>query len=129
MMSGLREGQAALQGRRVLVVEDEFMLAEELRDLIERLGGQVVGPVASTKAALDLLETGAPHMALLDVNLRGERVYALAAALEKAKVPFIFTTGYDVGLIDERFRDAPHLGKPFSPDALLAVVRRLPIPH
>jgi CheY-like chemotaxis protein len=119
---------AALQGKSVLVVEDEFMLADELQGVIRRLGGEVIGPVSSVPAALGLLESRAPDIALLDVNLRGERVYSVAAALEKGKIPFVFTTGYDVGLIDERFRDVPHLSKPFSTDALLAVLRRLPVP-
>jgi CheY-like chemotaxis protein len=118
-----------LEGRSVLVVEDEFLLAEELCRLVEALGGRVVGPAASAEAALRLLDGGQPDLALLDVNLGGQRVYPVAEALRSEEVPFAFTTGYDRVMIDPRFRDQPHLEKPFSASALRSLVERLGPAH
>ena len=118
-----------LAGRSVLVVEDEFLLADEMRTLIERLGGEVLGPVSSPDAALGLLRARAPDLALLDVNLGGDRVYPVAEALRESGIPFAFMTGYDRRLIDARFRNVPHLEKPFSAPALLSMLRELNPTH
>ena len=118
-----------LAGRCVLVVEDEFLLADEMCALIERFGGEVMGPASTTDAALGLLSARAPDLALLDVNLSGNRVYPVADALREGGIPFAFTTGYDRRLIDARFRNVPHLEKPFSAPALLTVLDALTPAH
>ena len=119
---GTAEGPLA--GRAVMVVEDQYLIAEDMCLLVERLGGTVIGPVSRVASALAMLGVQRPSLALLDVNLEGERVYAVATALRDSGIPFVFTTGYDASVIDPRFRDTPHLEKPIAEAALTGVLRR-----
>ena len=114
-----------LAGRAVMVVEDQYLIAEDMCLLVEALGGTVIGPVSRVAAALATLDARRPDLALLDVNLEGERVYAVATALRDSGIPFIFTTGYDASVIDPRFSDTPHLEKPIAEAALTGVLRRI----
>lgn len=114
-----------LAGRCVLIVEDQYLIADELRTLVERLGGQVLGPVGQVAAAIRLLAEEKPDLALLDVNLDGEEVYTVAEALSTAGVPFVFATGYDSWIIDSRFSDTPLLEKPIALPALVAALGEL----
>ncbi len=108
---------------RVLLVEDEGLVAMMLEDLLEDLGCEVAGSLASVAAALAWIEAGgAADMALLDVNLSGETVFPVAEALKARGVPFAFATGYDADH-DPRFRDAPLLGKPIRQERLEALLR------
>jgi CheY-like chemotaxis protein len=103
-----------LAGRRILVVEDELMIAMLVEDMLLELGCSVVGPVHALAEALDLArsESGL-DAALLDVNLAGQPVFPVADALREKGVPAIFSTGYgDAGLRDVD-RGAPVLQKPF----------------
>jgi CheY-like chemotaxis protein len=118
-----------LEGRRVLVVEDEMMIVMLIEDMLADLGCTVVGPAYGVAAALELVErTSNLDIALLDVNLAGQPVFAVADALRARKVPMIFCTGYgDAGLRAED-RGSPVLQKPYrakdladSLSALLAV--------
>jgi len=105
---------SALVGRRILVVEDEMMIAMLVEDMLAELGCSVVGPAHALDVALALArtETGL-DAALLDVNLGGQPVFAVADALREKGVPAIFSTGYgDAGLRDVD-RGAPVLQKPF----------------
>ncbi|HEY1425216.1 MAG TPA: response regulator [Caulobacteraceae bacterium] len=101
-------------GRRVLVVEDEMMIAMLVEDMLCELGCAVVGPVHALEAALDLARSDdGLDAALLDVNLAGQPVFAVADALRAKGVPAIFSTGYgDAGLRDVD-RGAQVLQKPF----------------
>jgi CheY-like chemotaxis protein len=103
-----------LAGRRILVVEDEMMIAMLVEDMLLELGCSVVGPVHALAEALDLARSDAGlDAALLDVNLAGEPVFPVADALRERGVPAIFSTGYgDAGLRDVD-RGAPVLQKPF----------------
>ncbi len=103
-----------LQGRRVLVVEDEMMIAMLVEDMLAELGCAVVGPAHALDAALEIaLTDSAIDAALLDVNLGGKPVFPVADALREKGVPAIFSTGYgDAGLRDAD-RGAPVLQKPF----------------
>jgi CheY-like chemotaxis protein len=105
---------SSLAGRRVLVVEDEMMIAMLVEDMLSELGCTVVGPAHALDAALNLAQTElALDAALLDVNLGGQPVFAVADALRARGVPAIFSTGYgDAGLRDVD-RGAPVLQKPF----------------
>jgi|SRR5579872_535745 len=103
----------ALRGQRVLVVEDEVIVAWNLEDMLVELGCVVVGPASRLGVALTMIDTQAIDMALLDVNLDGRPSYPLADALAARGVPFAFSTGYDKpGLADE-YRTIPVLQKPF----------------
>ena len=116
---------AAVSGRRVLVVEDEYFLADELNRVLQAAGVTVLGPVPTVEAALGLLELGAPDAAVLDVNLGGETVYPVADALTGHRVPFLFVTGYDQEALPARHAAVHRLEKPVEPRMVLGEVRRL----
>lgn len=112
-------------GLRVMVLEDEAVIAMLLGDMLEDLGCEVVGPAATSRDALSLIAAAPPDMALLDVNLsRGESSYEVAAALADRSVPFVFVTGHGPGGLRPEFRDHPTLQKPFHRAALVDAVRR-----
>jgi CheY-like chemotaxis protein len=123
----MAEGQE-LKGRRVLVVEDEMMIAMLVEDMLADLGCSVVGPAHGLATALQLAHaTGELDVALLDVNLSGQPVFPVADALRARNVPIIFCTGYgDAGLRDAD-RGAPVLQKPYRAkdlaDSLTAALR------
>jgi DNA-binding response OmpR family regulator len=104
---------SAWRGRRILVVEDDYMLAEDLRRDLEKQGAEVVGPVPTVADALKLL-TGEDVLdgAILDVNLRGERVYPVVDVLRERGVPLVFTTGYEQWALPEAYADVPRCEKP-----------------
>ena len=104
---------AALRGRRILLVEDEMMVAWLLSDMLEEIGCRVVGPVVSVAQALDVIGREALDAALVDVNLNGELSYPVADALKALAVPFLFSTGYDRSRLREDYRHLPMLQKPY----------------
>ncbi|HWF78056.1 MAG TPA: response regulator [Caulobacteraceae bacterium] len=112
-----------MKSLRVLLVEDEGLVAMMLEDLIVDLGCEIAGSLGTVESALAWIEAGgAADVALLDVNLCGEPVYPVADALEARGVPFAFATGYGEGH-DPRFKDAPLLGKPIRQERLEALLR------
>ncbi|BCM17921.1 hypothetical protein MJ8_16870 [Mesorhizobium sp. J8] len=114
-----------LSGLNVLVVEDVFMLAQDLADQLTGAGCAVVGPAPTIQQALDNIDGIALDGAVLDVNLRGERSFPLADHLARGGVPFVFLTGYDsVTVFPDRFRDTPKLTKPVDYEALIEAVSR-----
>ena len=113
-MSGVLPA-ASLHGRRILVVEDEYLLAGDLRQTLESLGIEVVGPVATVAQALELLESEeAPDGAMLDVNLQGDAVFPVLDLLRERAVPFVLTTGYDGWALPAAYADAPRCVKPLD---------------
>jgi PAS domain S-box-containing protein len=117
-----------LAGARLLVVEDEPLVALEIEAELTDAGAVVVGPVGSVEAAARLIEEEPLDAALLDANLAGKPVDALAAALAARGVPFAFASGYGPSGLPEGFRDRPLIGKPFGAEALVALVRGLLAP-
>ena len=116
----------ALSDRRILVVEDEYFLADELDRALRAAGAVVLGPVPSVKAALDLLGGEAtPDAAVLDVNLGGEMAVPVADALAARGVPFVLTTGYDQTVLPERHAAARRLEKPVEAAVTLRELERL----
>ncbi|TIV66576.1 MAG: response regulator [Mesorhizobium sp.] len=114
-----------LSGLNVLVVEDVFMLAQDLADQLAGAGCTIVGPAPTVQQALDQIDGIALDGALLDVNLRGERSFPLAEHLARGGVPFIFLTGYDSATVfPDRFRDTPKLTKPVDYSLLIEAVSR-----
>jgi CheY-like chemotaxis protein len=104
-----------LAGLRLLVVEDEYMVAEHIGMLLEDFGCDVTGPVATIAEALAAVAQGGLDGALLDANLGGTSSAPIAAALQAASVPFVVITGYGAReLAGDVLNDAPRLNKPFS---------------
>src|SRR5262249_43137929 len=100
---------------RVLVVEDDFLTALALEGMLIDAGCAVVGPVPRVSEALEVIEVERLDLALLDVNLAGERVFPVADVLVERGVPFVFTTGYSAEHLPPRHRNRPILAKPYSP--------------
>jgi two-component SAPR family response regulator len=107
--------ESSLKGRRVLIVEDDYFMAEELRAELQRAGAEVVGPVGRVSEALDLVERDKPiHGAVLDINLAGEMVFDVADALRARNVPFVFATGYDAETIPAAYATVTRCEKPID---------------
>jgi CheY-like chemotaxis protein len=118
--------ERTLQDRCILVVEDEYFLADDLREMLAGAGAEVLGPVASIGEANTLIAAGSPiDAAILDVNLSGEAVFPVADALQARDVPFVFTTGYDQWALPERFANVPRLEKPLTGSNLLTLIAPL----
>ncbi|TFZ58218.1 response regulator [Methylorubrum sp. Q1] len=117
---------SALLNRCVLIVEDDYFWADELRRGLEKAGAVVRGPVASIEAALDALGSdGAVDGAILDLGLRGERAYAVAERLIARRTPFLFVTGYDAGSIPDAYTAVPRFEKPVAFDTILRALSAL----
>ena len=112
---------------RVLIVEDEILVAMDLSDLLEELGFQVVGPAARVEDALGLIdrETGI-DVALLDINLAGDRSWPVARELLRRGIGFAFLSGYELGQagIPEDLREAPVCPKPIELEHLKGCIQK-----
>ena len=104
---------------RVLIVEDESLLAMMVEDVLTDAGWTIAASVASIPEALDAVQRGGFDVALLDVNLAGQEVFPVADAVLARGVPLVFATGYGSNGIREDLRHLPVIAKPFSPGQLL----------
>ncbi len=102
------------QPLRVLVVEDEMLVAMLVEDMLRDLGHVPVGPAARLEAAIKLASDELLDLAILDVNLGGSKSFPIADVLTARGVPVIFATGYGTGGLDQRYRDFSVIAKPFS---------------
>ncbi|HEY0292465.1 MAG TPA: response regulator [Hansschlegelia sp.] len=116
---------APLTGLKILVVEDEAMIAMLFEDMLLDSGAAVVGPASGVKAALAAIAAERIDGALLDVNLGGEQSFEVADALAARGVPFVFVTGYGEAGVRDRFPAAPTLQKPFVTGDLLRALSQL----
>ena len=121
----VRAGARRLEGKRILVVEDEPLLAMDIAGQLEDAGAHVVGPAANASEALSLIEQYRCDAALLDANLDGHPVDAIAASLTRKGVPFVFVSGYGRESLPAAFHDAELLPKPFNASQLLEVAGKL----
>jgi len=114
----------SLADRRILVVEDEYILARQLVRALTQEGAVVLGPVPDVARALAMVADGPGEIdvAILDVNLVGEKVYPVADALLDQGVPFLFASGYDADEGDPRFATIRHLVKPLMMKSLVAAL-------
>jgi CheY-like chemotaxis protein len=106
--------QKSLEGRRILVVEDEFLIAMEVEDILRALGAEVVGPFGRLKPALAAVQQEVLDGAVLDVCLDGETSELVAAELVSRGVPVLLTTGYESEQLPPDLRHLPRLRKPFD---------------
>jgi CheY-like chemotaxis protein len=103
---------------RLLLVEDEALVAMMIQETLVDLGFHVIGPVSTASGALAAARESYFDAAVLDINLGDGLVYTVAEILEKRGVPFVFVTGYDADSIDARFGGVPVLQKPIERDML-----------
>ena len=114
-----------LKNLRVLVVEDELLIALALEDMLQGFGCKVVGPCSNLSAAERAIRSEAIDAALLDVNVRGELVYPIAAMLAERGIPSILCSGYAASnIIPDAFKHMPQIAKPYD-----AVILRRMMDH
>jgi CheY-like chemotaxis protein len=112
-------------GRRILVVEDEFLIRMLLEDMLTDLGYELVGVAGRVDEALELARTKDFDLAILDVNLDGHDVYPVADLIGQRGLPFMFVTGYGGRGLPDSYRDRPTLQKPFQLDELKKMLAQL----
>jgi len=116
------EHDPQLKDLRVLVVEDEALVALQLEDMLTELGCAVIGPASRVGQALELLGGEPVEVAVLDLNIAGELVYPVADELGNRGLPYIFVTGYGTSGLTEPYRSRPVLEKPFARRELLRAI-------
>lgn len=109
---------AARRRPRVLVMEDEWIIAEQLEIALTEGGFEVVGPVGRIDAAIGLLDGASVEAAVLDINLHGDPTFSFAARLEASGIPFVFVSGYSKVSVPAAFQTRPLLQKPIDPVVL-----------
>jgi PAS domain S-box-containing protein len=119
------EKAARLLGKRLLVVEDEPLVALDMIGCLEEAGAEMAAPIGTVKEALQIIDSAPFDGALLDGNLRGQKVDEVAAALTRRNIPFLFVSGYGRESLPRAFRNAAVLSKPFSPEGLVEAAARL----
>jgi DNA-binding response OmpR family regulator len=111
--------------RKVLVIEDSPVVGPFTADILAELGFEAVGPAPNMASARQLAEQADYDAALLDIHIRGERVFPLCEALDAKGVPFIFTSGYADWQMPDKWQDRPRLQKPYSIDELSSALDAL----
>jgi len=112
-------GRTKLSGLRVLVVEDEALIAWDIAEHLRKYGVKIVGPAATVTEACALLEGGAPDAAVLDINLRHESVYPLIEKLRMRRIPFVFASGYSRSALPAEYAGCTFIEKPFDGAAFM----------
>jgi len=114
-----------LCGYRIMVVEDNYLVAESLCDILTENGCEVIGPVSRLAQGLKLAADATIDGALLDINLAGEHCFPLANVLLSKDVPIAFLTGYGEGtVVPAAFGGVPRLSKPFSASSVVSLIRQ-----
>ncbi len=107
-----------LEGRRIFVVEDSPVVADDSTEILQELGCTVVGPAGNMASALQLAEAEEFDAAIVDINIRGGKSFAVVRVLEARGIPFLLTSGYADWTMPEEWVDRPRLPKPYTPDML-----------
>jgi len=115
----------SLEGLRVLVVEDDYLISLLFDDMLTSAGCVVIGPLPRLTDALEAAAKENCDAAVLDVNLGGERVYPVAEILTARHVPFIFVTGYSGDALPHEYAQQPRIAKPFKAAQLLGALSNL----
>ena len=131
-MTGMgRAAAVALRGQCILVVEDEYMIAEEIAEVLLEAGADMLGPVPRVSEAVDLIASGGRiNGAVLDVNLFNELIWPVVDMLLPRAVPLLLATGYDVGAIPRAYAHLPRREKPVTGQELVrALAEVLALQH
>lgn len=115
----------ALDGWRVLVIEDDYYLATDEQNALQTAGAQVVGPCARASEAAMLVDGGHVDCALVDINLGQGPSFEAATVLRARGIPFLFTTGYDATTIPDEFAGVARLEKPIGDKELIDAIAQL----
>ena len=115
----------SLRGKRILIVEDEFVTGELLRSCVEREAGIPIGPASTGQSAIELVSREHPHAALLDVSLLDGSSVRVARQLETCGVPYAVLTGHAPASLPIELQAAPYLEKPVALGPLIALLARL----
>ena len=111
-----------LEQRKVLVVEDEVLIAMELESVLAEAGCDTVRLASSVPEALQAVSDAVPDVAVLDVSVKGDPVFPVADALANIAVPFVLLTGHSLASMPDRLRDRPFLVKPYEPTKLVKLL-------
>ena len=114
-----------LESRRIFVVEDSPVVAEMLAEMLRDLGCAVVGPIGNMGIALEQAAEEAIDAAVIDLNIRGGKVFPVARALADRGIPFLLMSGYGDFSLPQEWEDRPRLTKPFSAETLDAALKAL----
>ena len=114
-----------LSGKQVLIVEDEFFIADQLARSLADAGAHVVGPAPTCEQACRMLAGCRIDLAVLDVRLDDAPAYPVADLLRQRKIPFVFATGFDVRSVRPEYRDIPHWEKPYDERELIHALTHL----
>jgi general stress protein YciG/CheY-like chemotaxis protein len=130
--TGLHRAEKLLgvAGKCLLLAEDDYLIAEEMVFTLEQHGAEVVGPVPTVSAALELIATESLRLdgAVLDINLRDERVFPVATLLSRKGIPFVFVTGYGRSAIPGLYSSVPLFEKPLSHKEFAGMLPFLKVP-
>ena len=124
-MSSSEQPRRDASGLRVLVIEDEIMVALLLEEVLADLGHAVIGPISRLDKAMDVARQEAIDAAILDINLNGSEIYPVADALAARDIPFAFCSGYGRPALPAAYRDRPILRKPFRRQQLQELLTAL----
>jgi len=118
--------ERSVKGHRLLIVEDEYLLADELSRELTRAGAEIVSMVGTCEEALAVLDAES-HIdgAILDINLAGEYAYPVADRLMEMQIPFLFATGFDATSIPDRFADITRCEKPIDVAKVIQAIGRV----
>lgn len=117
--------EMALEGKNILIIEDEYFIADDLKRAFAAKRARVVGPTGSFAAGADLAGKSNLDGAVLDVNLAGQPSYPIADALIARGVPFLFLTGYDGWAMPQQYRGVPRLLKSHSTDGVVTTLAKI----
>jgi CheY-like chemotaxis protein len=115
---------ADLTGKRILLIEDSPVVGPFAAELLEEFGCEVIGPAPNMAAARELIEGGGYDAALMDIHIRGERVFPLCEVLEARRLPFVLTSGYADWQMPDKWADRPRLQKPYTLDQVEQTLAR-----